>query len=86
MIIKDEQSGCFAKYAEPVHILEQAFSAASLPIEFALFVSPSGMKYAEVIYPKPPAQYHGDLLNLNRNISLPEAVGLLANLVRAEGL
>jgi hypothetical protein len=86
MIIKDEQSGCFAEYAGPVRVLEEAFGAAGFPIEFALFVSPGGIKYAEVVYPKPPAHYRGEVLNLNNSTSLPEVVGRLANLVRAEGL
>jgi hypothetical protein len=86
MIINDNQSGCFAEYAEPVRVLEQAFSAAGFPVEFALFLSPGGIKYAEVVYPAPPARYCGDLLNLNNNTSLPEAVGWLAGLVRVEGL
>ena len=85
MIIKDEQTGCFTGYTEPVRVLEQAFSAAGFPVEFALFVSPGGVKYAEVVYPTPPVNYYGNLLNLD-NISLPKAVALLAHLVRAEGL
>jgi hypothetical protein len=85
MITNDNQTGCFVEYTDSVRVLEQAFSVAGFPIEFALFVSPGGIKYAEVLYPKPPIDCCGDLLNLN-NISPLKAVALLARLVRAEGL
>lgn len=85
MIINDKETGCFTEYADPVRVLEQAFNAAGLPVEFALFVSPGGVKYAEVIYPKPPDGYYGNLLNLS-DISLPKALALMGYMVRAEGL